>query len=222
MKMKLMVLAAASMYFMSTSCNNDSDTTTSTDTTVSRTDTMVTQPAPATDTATAGNGLMKAHESMMSKMQAMQMSGDFDVDFANMMIEHHQGAIDMSQAEVSSGTDEKMKAMAQKIITKQTEDQQKLRDFVKDYKTSGMKHGEGELQKSMSEMGSKMKSMTMSGNIDKAFATMMTSHHEDGIAMSKMEVKHGMSAKLKQMAQKTITDHQKEISEFKSWLSGQK
>ncbi len=67
-----------------------------------------------------------------------------------------------------------------------------------------------------------MKSMQMSGNVDKDFATMMISHHEDGMAMQKMEVKNGMADKLKQMAQKGITEHQKEISEFKEWLSSHK
>jgi uncharacterized protein (DUF305 family) len=111
--------------------------------------------------------------------------------------------------------------MAQNIISKQTKEQEMLRNLVKSYKQSGMKHGEGELQKSMSGMSSKMKSMQMSGNIDKDFATMMASHHEDGIAMSKMEVKNGIDSKLKQMAKKGITD-QKEISEFKLWLSSNK
>jgi uncharacterized protein (DUF305 family) len=175
-----------------------------------------------TDTAMSGSRLMKAMDDMMAKMHSVQMTGDFDIDFASMMAEHHQGAIDMSQVEVSQGSDEKIKSMAQKILTKQKEEQQMLRDFVKSYKPSGMKHGEGELQKSMSDMSSKMKSMQMSGNVDKDFATMMISHHEDGMAMQKMEVKNGMADKLKQMAQKGITEHQKEISEFKEWLSSHK
>lgn len=37
--------------------------------------------------------------------------------------------------------------------------------------------------------------------------------------MSKMDLKNGMDSKLKQMAQKGITDQQKEIQEFKTWLS---
>jgi uncharacterized protein (DUF305 family) len=44
----------------------------------------------------------------MAKMENMQMTGDFDLDFANMLIEHHQGAIDMSKIEVEKGADEKM------------------------------------------------------------------------------------------------------------------
>ena len=62
--------------------------------------------------ANTTTGLMTSMNSMIDRMKKVQMSGDFDIDLANMMIEHHQGAIDMSEQEVSSGKDEKIKAMA--------------------------------------------------------------------------------------------------------------
>jgi uncharacterized protein (DUF305 family) len=166
--------------------------------------------------------MMASMQPSMSKMQGMNMTGDFDVDFANMMIEHHQGGVDMAQMEVSQGKDEKMKAMAQKIIDEQKKEQQELRDFVSSYKPSGMKHAEGELKKSMQSMMDQMKGMSMTGDTDKDFATMMTHHHEHGVAMAKMEVANGMSDKLKKMAQKSITEQTKEIGEFKSWLNDKK
>jgi uncharacterized protein (DUF305 family) len=174
------------------------------------------------DNMNMSNSLMTSMNSMMDRMKAMKMTGDFDIDFANMMIEHHQAAVDMSQEEVNSGKDEKMKGMAQKIITAQKEEISQLQDFVKNYKPSGMKHGEGELQKSMSDMDTKMKSVQMSGDIDKDFAMMMKEHHAGAVAMSKKEVTNGMSAKLKQMAQKTITDQNKEIKEFEDWINNHK
>ena len=64
-----------------------------------------------------------------------------------------------------------------------------------------------------------MKGMHRSGDMDKDFAEMMRAHHQDGISMAKMEVKNGMSKELKQMAQKSIDEQQKDITEFKNWLS---
>jgi len=155
-------------------------------------------------------------------MSNMKMSGDFDMDYANMMIEHHQGAIDMSNIQLSKGADEKMKAKAQAIITKQSGDIAKLKKFVQTYKPSGMKHGEGEIEKMHAEMKTAMKAMPMSGNIDKDYAVMMISHHEGGMKMSKAQVKNGMSASLKDMAKKGISHETKEIAELKTWLSGNK
>ena len=160
--------------------------------------------------------------SMMDKMKGVPTTGDFDIDFANMMIEHHKGAIEMSEQELKSGKDDKIKSMAQQIITTQTAEIDKLKDFVANYKPSGMKHGEGELQKSMSDMESKMHNNAMTGDTDKDFATMMVLHHEEAVTMSKKELTNGMSIQLKKMAQKTITTQSQEIKEFKNWLDTKK
>lgn len=170
----------------------------------------------------SGNNLMGAMNRMMDKMNGVTMTGDFDTDWAAMMIEHHQGAIDMSEVEVVQGKDEKMKAKAQEIINKQKNEQQQLREFVNSHKASGMKDGEGELQKAMAAMMDKMKGAQVSGDVDKDFASMMSSHHEDGISMARLEVKHGMADKLKAMAQKSIPEQQKDIAEFKSWMASHK
>lgn len=53
------------------------------------------------------------------KMSAMAMTGNSDVDFAMMMRIHHQGAIDMAQAELRDGKDPQMRKMAQDIIAAQ-------------------------------------------------------------------------------------------------------
>ena len=56
---------------------------------------------------------------MSGKMTLMPMSGDPDVDFAMMMRIHHQGAIDMANAELSNGKDPQMKKMATAIVSAQ-------------------------------------------------------------------------------------------------------
>jgi uncharacterized protein (DUF305 family) len=220
---RTLVLFATATILLATSCGNNSESSsTNTDTSTVSNVSPAEQTSPTQDTSMQGGDLMKPMNNMMSKMQSMQMTGDFDVDFANMMVEHHQGALDMAQVEVAQGKDETMKKKAQEILVKQKKEQQELKDFVSSYKPSGMKHGEGEMQKGMPKMMDQMKSMQMTGDIDKDFATMMASHHEHGIAMAKMELKNGMSDKLKQMAQKSINDHQKDIKELQSWLTAHK
>lgn len=223
LNIKWAFVLATSMYFLS-ACNNDSSTTAevSNDTSGSHNSSAAKDTPSNMDHKNMSNELMTSMNSMMDRMKTVQMTGDFDIDFANMMIEHHQGAIDMSEKEISGGKDEKLKGMAQKIIASQKEEIQNLQDFVKSYKSSGMKHGEGELQKSMSNMDSKMKSMQMTGDIDKDYASMMSAHHEGAVEMSKKQVTNGMSSKLKQMAQKGIKEQTKEINEFKAWMESTK
>ena len=220
MKIISALFGATTILLLSVCGNSSQSRSANTDTSAAASNSASAQVSTTRDKVQSASDFMKAMDDMMGKMQLMKMTGDFDVDFANMMVEHHQGALDMAQVETSQGKDETMKAKAQEILTKQK--QQELKDFVQTYKPSGMKHGEGEMQQSMSKMMDKMKAMKMTGDVDKDFATMMASHHEDGISMAKMELKNGMSDKLKQMAEKSIDDQQKDIKEFQTWLSGNK
>jgi uncharacterized protein (DUF305 family) len=216
----LLVLAVSS--FGINACNTSTSTSQGTDTTASNVypiDSMSMDSNNMMDTGMKPIGFMSAMEPSMRKMQSIQMTGDFDQDFANMMIEHHQGAIDMARVELVKGKNKKMMAMAQSILSKQTAEQKQFREILKSFKPSGMKHGEGVLQKSMTGMSKAMKSIPMSGNIDKDFAAMMIPHHEAAVSMFKMEQENGMNIKLKDMAQKGIKDQQREIAEFKAWLS---
>lgn len=65
---------------------------------------------------------MDMHKSMMKgmkEMEAMKSSGNIDHDFAMMMKQHHESALDMAQVELQHGKDAKMRSMAKKIIESQ-------------------------------------------------------------------------------------------------------
>jgi len=69
----------------------------------------------------------------------------------------------------------------------------------------------GELHQAMiNGMDASMK-MTMSGNVDRDFATMMITHHRQAIEMAKIEIAKGGNAELKAMAQKMLTQQQEEV-----------
>ncbi len=55
---------------------------------------------------------------MMAAMQ-IQPSNDVDRDFVALMVPHHQGAIDMAEAELSYGHNEPLRRLAQEIIVTQ-------------------------------------------------------------------------------------------------------
>jgi uncharacterized protein (DUF305 family) len=67
-------------------------------------------------TATAMHSSM---DEMHKEMKSMAMTGNQDMDFAMMMVSHHQGAIDMAQAQIDHGKDKQMISAAKKIIAAQ-------------------------------------------------------------------------------------------------------
>ncbi len=57
---------------------------------------------------------------MMNDMQ-VKPTGNIDRDFVAMMVPHHQGAIDMAQAELRYGREAQLRRIAQEIIVDQTQ-----------------------------------------------------------------------------------------------------
>lgn len=66
-----------------------------------------------------GGDMKEMMKGMSDKMAGMSMTGNHDVDFAQMMRIHHQGAIDMAEMELKNGKDASMRKMAQEIIKAQ-------------------------------------------------------------------------------------------------------
>jgi hypothetical protein len=60
-------------------------------------------------------------DKMMTDM-AVKPTGDVDHDFVAMMVPHHQGAIDMAQAELQYGHSPHLKTIAQEIIVDQMQE----------------------------------------------------------------------------------------------------
>lgn len=79
--------------------------------------------------------------------------------------------------------------------------------------------GSGTLKGMMDKMMQDMHQMQMSKDPDHDFATMMKRHHEGAIEMANIELAQGVNDELKQVAQKIISDSQKDIGELNSFLS---
>ena len=71
--------------------------------------------------------MMKGNNDQMS---SMKMTGNADVDFAMMMRVHHQGAIDMAQAQLRDGKDAQMRKLATNIIAAQKKEIALLDKFL--------------------------------------------------------------------------------------------
>ena len=81
--------------------------------------------APAHADTSQEAAFLAENQAAMNKMMAgmnIKPTGDVDHDFTAMMIPHHQGAIDMAQAELRYGRNEQLRRMAQEIIVTQQQE----------------------------------------------------------------------------------------------------
>jgi uncharacterized protein (DUF305 family) len=83
------------------------------------------------DKSSPSMAMKQSMSGMMKDMDNMPMSGNADHDFAALMKVHHQGAIDMAQAELASGKDPQLRKMAQNIISAQKKEIKEFDDWMK-------------------------------------------------------------------------------------------
>ena len=67
--------------------------------------------------AQMGRAMARMNQDMMVKP-----SGNYDRDFAAMMVPHHQGAVDMARIELQFGKDPVLRRLAQAIIVEQLQE----------------------------------------------------------------------------------------------------
>lgn len=83
------------------------------------------------EAATASDAYMQAMSKMNEDMDGMEMTGEAGVDFAVMMIPHHQSAIDMAKAYLESGeNDPELTKLSEEIIAAQEGEIAFLRDWL--------------------------------------------------------------------------------------------
>ena len=166
----------------------------------------------------AGQSMMELMQANMSQMKEMKSTGNPDKDYAAMMKVHHMGALKMAQVQAAKGTDAQLKQLAQQMITEQQNEINTFEAFISG--NSSANNGDVFYKAAMKGMNDMKMEMDHSGSIDKQFAQMMIPHHQGAIDMSNMYLKNGaQDAKLKELANKIISDQQKEIKELQTWLS---
>ncbi len=85
------------------------------------------QPSSNADTF---RSMMQTAMTRMDRGMAVPYTGDPDRDFAAMMIPHHQGAVDMAEAELRFGHDLRLRRLAEAIIVEQRQEIEVMRQIL--------------------------------------------------------------------------------------------
>ncbi|AUJ50243.1 DUF305 domain-containing protein [Brachyspira hyodysenteriae] len=82
------------------------------------------------DTEAIGNDMQLIMDNMMADMSSIEITGDNDIDFIRGMIPHHQAAIDVSKKILEYTKDEKIKEIANRIITAQEKEIEDMNNMI--------------------------------------------------------------------------------------------
>jgi len=152
---------------------------------------------------------------------------DQDTTFAQMMIIHHEGAIEMSQLAVEQADNPAVVALAERIAEAQGPEIDEMTAWlgawgedVSPDDHGGMDMGGMDMDgMSQEEMMTQLDGLT-GVDFDPAFLEAMIAHHEGAIEMSEQQVADGQNPDAVALAEKIIEDQRAEITEMREILAG--
>lgn len=157
-------------------------------------------------------------EMRMNEAMRAAIGSDAGQNWAKKMIEHHQGAIDMSRIVLDQGASGDVATMARETIGKQQKDIENIRRLIQE---GAPDPGSAELYRpAMMDMHQKMMSAT-GADVSEAFMRKMLEHHKGAITMSDVALQNGVSGALRAQVQKTRDDNQKETDMVEAMLAGE-
>lgn len=169
------------------------------------------------------NQMMTIMHQMMDEMDMMQPTMDPDNDFATMMSMHHQGAINMANAELENGNDAAIQDLAQQIITAQEAEIIELETFLQGHPAHLMvMEAHEQMKMGMEKMTRNADLQIINGDADHDFSILMIQHHQSAIEMAQLELKYGTHDNMKQLATTIIEEQEKEIKTLQEWLLANK
>ncbi|WP_405719272.1 DUF305 domain-containing protein [Streptomyces sp. NBC_01537] len=161
----------------------------------------------STDTAVGGST-----SSSPSASSVAASFNDADVMFAQMMITHHQQAVEMAGLAATRASDAEVKSLAAQIRAAQEPEITRMRGWLRSWKapeSAGMSMGHGSGMMSDADMaGLKAAEGTA---FDRKFAEMMIDHHKGAIAMAEDVRKNGRNEAVRQLARRVITTQSAEV-----------
>ncbi|MBB4735271.1 uncharacterized protein (DUF305 family) [Micrococcus cohnii] len=182
----------------------------------------------ATDTATPSATESATSSATGTAEEVSAEHNDADVMFAQMMIPHHQQAVEMS--EMLLAKDEipaEVTAFAQKVIDAQGPEIERMNSMLTVWgedpvdmgdmgDMEGMDHGG--MSGMMSEEDMADLEQAQGTEAARLYLEQMTTHHKGAVDMAKDEAKDGQNPQAVQLAEQVIADQEAEITEMEQML----
>jgi uncharacterized protein (DUF305 family) len=149
-----------------------------------------------------------------------------DTEFAQMMIAHHQGAIEMARLAVERATDPEVTSLAERIEAAQDPEIEVMTGCLESWGEEttamdhdGMDHG-GMMMDGMDQVQAMSELAGLQGAaFDRRFLELMTAHHQGALAMAEQQLAEGENPDALELAGTIRDDQTVEIAEMQVLLA---
>ncbi|MFE5831806.1 DUF305 domain-containing protein [Streptomyces sp. NPDC056488] len=149
---------------------------------------------------------------------------DADVMFAQMMIPHHEQALEMAELARGRAEDAGVKKLVAAIERAQDPEIRRMRAWLKGWdrpESAGHAGGHGSghgMAGMMSEQDMKDLAGARGEEFDRAFAELMIAHHEGAVTMAEEERRNGLDPAARKLADDVVRTQSAEITELRKIL----
>ncbi|WP_237199741.1 DUF305 domain-containing protein [Rothia nasimurium] len=210
----LSTLAVASTLALA-ACGEATDATTDATTSATSTTTTTPETTETTTATTEADGEISADYN------------DADIMFAQMMIPHHQQAVEMSEMLLAKeGIPAQVVEFAQGVIDAQGPEIDRMNAMLEAWDqqpvtdSGGMDHGEmGGMSGMMSQEDMTALEEAQGTEAARLYLEQMTAHHEGAVDMARDEVADGQNPHAITLAEQVISDQEAEIAQMQQMLT---
>ena len=167
--------------------------------------------------------------SMPASADAMTMGSADDIAFAQLMIPHHQQAVEMADLALAHATSPDVKALAAQIKAAQGPEITTMSGWLTAWgqptsmptssDMGGMDMGGMSESGMMSDQDMSALAAATGTAFDRMWLQMMIAHHQGAVGMADQLVAHGTNAEVKKLAQSVIDGQTAEIVTMKKLLT---
>lgn len=176
-----------------------------------------TAPAPATQTPSSST----------SEGVVNDAHNEADTMFAQMMIVHHQGAVEMADVAIERAESEQVRSLAEQISAAQGPEIDTMTSWLSAWEepvmatgeTGQMDHGGMQMEGSSQEEAMAELAALSGAEFDTRFLELMIAHHQGAVQMAEDELAEGQNTQARELAQQIIEDQEAEISQMQDILA---
>ena len=186
-----------------------------------------TPPAATTSPTNSTSATATESASASASTDVAAEHNDQDTTFAQMMIIHHEGAIEMSQLAVQRADNPEVVALAERIAEAQGPEIDEMTAWLGAWGEDISPDDHGGMDMGGMDMDGMSQEEMMTqldgpagDEFDRAFLDAMIAHHEGAIEMSEQQVADGQNPDAVALAEKIIEDQRAEITEMREILAG--
>ncbi|GAB3601716.1 DUF305 domain-containing protein [Kineococcus gypseus] len=159
---------------------------------------------------------------------------DQDVQFAQMMLVHHRGAIEMAQMAPERASSPQVKELAASIDAAQQPEIEQMTSWLQawgepveagssmegmDHSMHGSSTSGGSMPGTMSEEQMTQLNAATGADFDRVFLQMMIEHHTGAVQMAETEQRDGLNPQALELADSIVTSQSAEIARMQQMLT---